>query len=634
MPAKSIIDIEIDTTAFDKFKASYAAYEQSLGKTPEAWEKVTKEAGRTAEEFLALVTAATAGVALATELAEAEKATAKELDLQKHAVTGQAKSWHDMAKDSRSFATNIGAATISLLRWSTITGAISGIIGAGGLFGIEHLATSAAADRHLAGGTGTTIGERKAFETNFSPTLDNPSGFLTGVFESLTDPQKSPAFSALGLNYQAEQKKGTAAAAIDVMRAMKELADKTPEANLGTVFNSFGLGQFGGSIQDFQREKSRPRSEIEAEIRGYNRDQATLNITDKTAKNWEDLNVKLKRAGEQIEKILITDLGNLAGPIGHLSESVVKGIEAFMDSPKLAVFIDGVATSLDNFATKIGTPEFDKGITDIADGIGKFASSVRDDLPGITTVFNAIAALGHGLAAAYHFLDQNGLDMAPAMPGGDPGGAPSFQLPGSGKLPTTPPAFKFNPNKPTPDFMPFGGSDYNPVAYRQSAGGSPLKIGERVNEAHDFFRFAGWSEAQTAGLLANIGAESGFNPGARNASGHVGLAQWDRNRAAQFRARYGHDVTAGSFEEQLDFVQYELTHGEKAAGDKLRAIGRADAAAKSLNSNYERSGTAGNDRASAANSYQQSFRDRSVQVKIENNTGGSVHVAATQLVGT
>ena len=52
MATKSIIDIEIDTTAFDKFKASYAAYEQSLGKTPEAWEKVTKEAGRTADEFL------------------------------------------------------------------------------------------------------------------------------------------------------------------------------------------------------------------------------------------------------------------------------------------------------------------------------------------------------------------------------------------------------------------------------------------------------------------------------------------------------------------------------------------------------------------------------------------------------
>jgi hypothetical protein len=104
MPAKSIIDIEIDTTTFDSFKASYAEYEKTLNKTPEAWAAVTKEAGRTAEEFLALVTAATAGVALATELAEAEKATAKELDLQKHAVTGQAKSWHDMAKDSRSFA--------------------------------------------------------------------------------------------------------------------------------------------------------------------------------------------------------------------------------------------------------------------------------------------------------------------------------------------------------------------------------------------------------------------------------------------------------------------------------------------------------------------------------------------------
>ena len=82
---------------------------------------------------------------------------------------------------------------------------------------------------------------------------------------------------------------------------------------------------------------------------------------------------------------------------------------------------------------------------------------------------------------------------------------------------------------------------------------------------------------------------------------------------------------------QLAIIQDELTQGEKAAGDKLRALGRADAAAKSLNSNYERSGTAGNDRASSANGYMQSFKDRSVTVTIQNNTGGNANVTASQL---
>jgi hypothetical protein len=439
---------------------------------------------------------------------------------------------------------------------------------------------------------------------------------------------KSAPYAALNLNYQTEQKKGPFDASIDVLRGLKDLADKTPEAQLGTTFQARGLGQFG-SIEDFHRLKERSRSEIEDDIRHAQTDRRSLNISDPKAKAWEDLQVQLKRAGESIEKTLIVGLTNLAAPIGHLSDSVVHGIEAFASSDRLKIFIDEVADSLDGFASKIGTPEFDKSVTGFADGIGTLASNLRDDLPGITTVFNAIAAMGNVLGAIGGPL-INGRPPDPDNPlPNDPGGAPAF------KLPSVPPLFKFDPHKqPTPDFMPGGGSDYNPVTYRQSAGGSPLKIGERVNEAHDFFRFAGWSEAQTAGLLANIGAESGFNPGARNASGHVGLAQWDRNRAAQFRARYGHDVTAGSFEEQLDFVQYELTHGEKAAGDKLRAIGKADAAAKSIKLNYERAGTAGNDRGAAGNAYMQQFKDRSVQVTITNNTGGNVHVAATQLVGT
>ena len=629
MATKSIIDIEINDTQWVKFQSAYAEYEKTLGKTPEAWAAVTKEAGRSADEFLALVSAATAGVALAMERADAEKAASKELDRQKHAVSSQAKSWHDMAKDAKSFATNIGSATISLLRWSSITGVISGIIGAGGLFGIERLATSAAASRHLAGGTGTTIGERKAFETNFGRVLDNPSGFLTGVFESQRDVTKAAPYGALGLNYNTERQKSPFDASLDVLRGLKTLADKTPEALLGTTFQSRGLGQFG-SLEDFERIKHRSLSELMEDAKNSQNDRSRLNISDPTAKSWEDLNVQLRRAGEQIEKTLIIGLTQLTGPIGHLSDGVVHVIEAFAGSDKLKVFIDEVATSLDGFATKIGTPEFDKKIAGFADDIGTLASSLRDALPGITTVFNAIAAMGKGLAATKHFLDNNGLDMGDAMPGKAPD-VPGLQLPvPSPQLPVPSLQLPSGPGSgfvPDPAYHRFGGMPgaISPIAFRPTAGGS------RVNEAHDFFRAAGWSEAQTAGLLANIGAESGFNPGARNASGHVGLAQWDRNRAAQFRALTGHDVTAGSYEELLAFIQYELTHGEKAAGDKLRAIGRADAAAKSLNSNYERSGTAGNDRASSANGYMQSFKDRSVTVTIQNNTGGNANVTASQL---
>lgn len=613
MATKSIIDIDVNDDAFVKFRQAYAEYQKQLEKSPEIWSKVTKEAGLSADEFNRMIETAEVGVAAALARQTAESGTSSNLKRQAEETGRQAKSWKEMSRDTKNFAANIGSATTSLIRWAGITGAISGLLGAGGLFGIDRLAQSVSSGRKLSGGTGTTIGERTAFETNFGRVLDNPGGFLTGVFESLTDVTKAAPYGALGLNYNTERQKAPADASLDVLRGLKTLADKTPEALLGTTFQSRQLADLGLSVEDFKRIKERPLSELAEYSKHFQSDRRGLNISDPTAKSWEDLNVQLRRAGEQIEKTLIIGLTQLTGPIGHLSDGVVHVIEAFAGSDKLKVFIDEVATSLDGFATKIGTPEFDKKIAGFADDIGTLASSLRDALPGITTVFNAIADIGKGLAAAKRLLDKSGLDMGGAMPGAAPD-VPSLQLPGLPGL---------DMGAAMPGFVP--------MSYRPAAGGSPLKTGERVNEAHDFFRFAGWSEAQTAGLLANIGAESGFNPGARNASGHVGLAQWDQNRAAQFRKMFGHDVTAGSYEEQLFFIQYELTHGEKAAGDKLRAIGRADAAAKSINSNYERSGTTGNDRAAAGNGYMQSFKDRSVTVTIQNNTGGNANVTASQL---
>jgi hypothetical protein len=631
MPTKSIIDIEIDTTAFEKFKASYAAYEQSLGKTPEAWEKVTKEAGRTAEEFMALVTAATAGVALATELADAEKATAKELDQQKHAVTGQARSWHDMAKDSKSFAASIANATISLLRWSTITGAISGVIGAGGLFGIERLATSAAASRHLAGGTGTTIGERSAFETNFGRLVDNPNGLLTGVFESLNDVTKSAPYAALNLNYQTEQKKGPFDASIDVLRGLKDLADKTPEAQLGTTFQARGLGQFG-SIEDFHRLKERSRSEIEDDIRHAQTDRRSLNISDPKAKAWEDLQVQLKRAGESIEKTLIVGLTNLAAPIGHLSDSVVHGIEAFASSDRLKVFIDEVATSLDGFATKIGTPEFDKSVTGFADGIGTLAVSLRDDLPGITTVFNTLAAMGNVLGAVAGPLingrppdPNNPLPNDPPLPGKAPdlGGAPSFKLPSvpgpdmGGAMPGfVPMAFHFgDPSAPR------GIRNNNPlnltyVSGQPGAMGSDGRFGvygkmeDGIAQAErQLLLYQDRDHLDTIGQIINKWAPSSEN----NTANYIAsVSKWMHMSAT----------------EKLNLRDPET------ARKLITAMGRIETGRTLDPSAVKRGVDKALGNPATNGGYQQQFKDRSVQVTITNNTGGNVNVAATQLVGT
>ena len=109
-----------------------------------------------------------------------------------------------------------------------------------------------------------------------------------------------------------------------------------------------------------------------------------------------------------------------------------------------------------------------------------------------------------------------------------------------------------------------------------------------------FFESKGWTPAQAAGIVGNLQAESQLNPkafnGAGGGNGAAGIAQWRGSRQVDFQTRYGKPVTQGTFEEQLDFVNYELTQGkETAAGARLKATTNAADAATVVDRYYERS---------------------------------------------
>lgn len=109
-------------------------------------------------------------------------------------------------------------------------------------------------------------------------------------------------------------------------------------------------------------------------------------------------------------------------------------------------------------------------------------------------------------------------------------------------------------------------------------------------QALNFFQSKGWTREQAAGLTANIKRESNYNPAAVGDSGKaIGIAQWHPDRQAEFAKRYGKDIRAASYAEQLDFMNYELTEGrERAAGAKLRGAKSAEEAAAAVSTHYER----------------------------------------------
>lgn len=110
------------------------------------------------------------------------------------------------------------------------------------------------------------------------------------------------------------------------------------------------------------------------------------------------------------------------------------------------------------------------------------------------------------------------------------------------------------------------------------------------NSAYATLRGFGWSHEQSSGILANLQRESNMNPNAVGDNGKAyGIAQWHPDRQEAFRKWAGKDIRQSSVDEQLAFLNYELTKGaEQKAGSLLRASTNARQAGEIMSRYYER----------------------------------------------
>lgn len=124
------------------------------------------------------------------------------------------------------------------------------------------------------------------------------------------------------------------------------------------------------------------------------------------------------------------------------------------------------------------------------------------------------------------------------------------------------------------------------------------RLGGGVPVARDqamyYFMKQGWTKDQAAGIVANLQTESSLNPDAqgdkdKNGVYHAyGLGQWHKDRQSQFEKVFGKPIQQATYEDQLAFVQWELTHTERDAGNALKNATSAQQAGAIVSSRYER----------------------------------------------
>lgn len=110
---------------------------------------------------------------------------------------------------------------------------------------------------------------------------------------------------------------------------------------------------------------------------------------------------------------------------------------------------------------------------------------------------------------------------------------------------------------------------------------------KKAEYAYKFYLNKGYSPQASASIVGNLIRESGLNPSAVGDSGKAfGLAQWHPDRQAKAKGLYGEKWK--DFDNQLEFVHWELNNTEKSAGDALKKTKSVWEAGRVFTNSYER----------------------------------------------
>ena len=370
MGVKSVIDIEVNDEAFKDFAAIFEKYRVALGETPGVWAASGKAAAGTAASVENLVAGLLTHEAINRKIAREEAEKSRQLERQQRIMRGFAPTFKEVAK-------SVASITASIFKWSSIGTLTGGLLGYGGLLGLDRLASGVGAGRRSSQGLGATYGEEKAFENTYSRLVD-PKAFLSGVSEAMTDVTKRAALYGAGMTGKDFEGKSTGAVANDLLPLLKRLVDRTPDGQLANVLTARRLDQFI-SLEDARRLKKTSSAEL-AEFRGqYGAKVGGLGLEDALAKKWQDFGVQLDSAKLKIEAVFVRGLEPLVKPLGDLSESVANALKFFLEGldPKA---LKDIGKGIEAFGKYLGSPEFRTDLKEFANNVSYASKKIVDAL--------------------------------------------------------------------------------------------------------------------------------------------------------------------------------------------------------------------------------------------------------------
>lgn len=393
MAAKSIVEIDVQDEKFQSFLEKFNEYQKALGELPEQWRgavhglgEAAKETERVRDGTEGITKAFADGVAALASVNDGldrlngnlEKATKTQTEFNKK--SGGARNFLNKAsKDAKSLAGHIKDATTSLLSWGTVLGLFSGLAGAGGLWGLNHLAGNASAQRFTAMGLGTTAGGLNSTAVDFQKALGNPVGTLGAIRDAQLDLSKRWQFRAMGVD---NPDRDPTELLPEMIKAARDIFVRNGSTQQGA--EAYGLTNYF-TLDDLNRFKKMSDEEIDAMAKQAQQDTRRLQLTDQQLRQWQDFNIQLDRSKVSIGNTFIRGLAPLAPELGKLSDAFSGAIETVLKSPELGKWIDGLSDGIRRFGNYLASPEFQKDVEAFISGVerlGRVIGKVIDWISG------------------------------------------------------------------------------------------------------------------------------------------------------------------------------------------------------------------------------------------------------------
>ncbi|WNJ80611.1 lytic transglycosylase domain-containing protein [Cedecea neteri] len=384
MVAKSIVDIDVNDDKFVAFMEKFKEYQAALEDLPEAWRGLahgatdaTKETAKAKTEGDLLAKAFSDGASAILSINSGldrltdslDRANKSQEDFNKK--TRSSKGFlSDATKDAKSLAGHIRDATTSLLSWGGIVGLFTGVLGVGGLFGLNRLAATTGSQRFTSLGIGTSIGALDSTAINYQKALGNPTATLGAIRDSQMDLSKRWQFQAMGINNPDQD---PAKLLPQLIRNARDIFVKNGSTLQGA--NAYGLTNFF-SLDDLNRFKNMSDEEIDAMEHRAQKDAKLLQITDQQARQWQDFNVQLDYSNQSIRNTFVRGLGPLTPQLSKLSDALSGAIDTVLQSPELGKWIDGLAVGIEKFGNYLASPDFAKDVDDFMDGLRRLGQSI------------------------------------------------------------------------------------------------------------------------------------------------------------------------------------------------------------------------------------------------------------------